>query len=177
MDRSCDQKEFHAAGNQLRENPTLQQIQLAEIGEFDDWLREKVILENLLKEKNLKKKRMDFKRLCSSRRKLSNILGTLWLPATASNIECANMLSKAFGGVPVEFVVNRRFHLCRSKRSNTSAEIRQNKDAPRIMHYSTLSIEPSLMNCVKNKKILLYDDVITWGNVSEAARNLLLRSD
>jgi hypothetical protein len=94
-------------------------------------------------------------------------------PATAPNIECANMLSKAFGGVPVEFVVNRHSPLP-VKSTNTSAEIRQNKDAPRIMHYSTLSIEPSLMNCVKNKKILLYDDVITWGNVSEAARNLLL---
>jgi phosphoribosylpyrophosphate synthetase len=99
-------------------------------------------------------------------------------PASDSNMRCAMMLSKAFGGgmnngPPVEFAINRHSPLL-TKSTQTSAEIRRNIDAPRIMHFSTMSVEKSLLSSIKGKKILLYDDVITWGNTSEAARNLLL---
>lgn len=56
----------------------------------------------------------------------------------------------------------------------TSRSIRRNPDAPRIMHYDTLSVDKAFAGDVQGKSILLYDDVFTWGNTSEAARNLLL---
>lgn len=52
---------------------------------------------------------------------------------------------------------------------------RKNRDAPRLLHFSTMSFGGlELLESVKNQSVLLYDDVHTWGNTTEAVRNMLL---
>ena len=99
-------------------------------------------------------------------------------PASPPNNDICRVISRALGGVndagpPIEHVIKRtRPMLVKSTKADRST--RRNPDAPRLMHFGTMSIEPSLLDSIKNQKILLYDDVYTWGNTSEAARNLLL---
>jgi hypothetical protein len=46
------------------------------------------------------------------------------------------------------------------------------RDAPRLIHFGTMHVDGD--DRVRGARILLWDDVITCGNTSEAARNLLL---
>ena len=52
--------------------------------------------------------------------------------------------------------------------------MRNAKDAPRKLHISTMLLNEKFKGSIKGKRILLWDDVVTWGNTSEGARNLLL---
>ena len=69
-----------------------------------------------------------------------------------------------------------RFQPMACKSTKEDRNIRRSRDAPRIMHYDNMRLDPEFLNdgFIKGKSILLYDDVFHWGNTSEAARNLLL---
>jgi hypothetical protein len=102
-------------------------------------------------------------------------------PASAANIAMAKTIAsslspvhKSDGGPPVVLPFVVRHTPMPSKSTKTPKFIRADRDAPRIMHFDTMSLEPSLVDSIRGKSMLLYDDVITWGNTSEAARNLLI---
>ncbi len=57
---------------------------------------------------------------------------------------------------------------------NRCRNIRRSKSAVSDMHLSNMAINPALFDSIKGRSILLYDDVVKYGNTSEAARNLLL---
>jgi predicted amidophosphoribosyltransferase len=95
-------------------------------------------------------------------------------PVSIPNLKTAQMLSKSLLAQPqIELLVNRHRPM-KLKSEMTDKSVRMEIDAPRKLHYSSMSIESSLLNSIRGKKILLYDDIIAWGNVTEAARNLLL---
>ena len=60
------------------------------------------------------------------------------------------------------------------KSTKLPKSVRNAKDAPRKLHLSTMLLNNDFMNDIAGKSILLWDDVVTWGNTSEGARNLLL---
>jgi predicted amidophosphoribosyltransferase len=96
--------------------------------------------------------------------------------ASLPNIEVANAVSVGLGGQagpPIDFLVNRVKPMT-VKSTKTVRQKRREKDAAKQMHFGNMSLERSCFESIKGKSILLYDDVITWGNTSEAARNLLL---
>ncbi|KAI3645958.1 hypothetical protein MP228_008886 [Amoeboaphelidium protococcarum] len=99
--------------------------------------------------------------------------------ASAPNVEVALHISQAISvnegahvGPPIEHLVSRVKPMI-TKSTETDRSIRRDRDAPRIMHFDTMKVLVADHE-VANKRILLYDDVVTYGNTSEAARNLLL---
>jgi hypoxanthine phosphoribosyltransferase len=101
-------------------------------------------------------------------------------PANDPNINAARAIAKSLSphsggdaGPPIVNLLDRSVPM-KTKSTATCRSIRTNPDAPRIMHFDTLRF--SEIADVKGKRILLYDDVVTWGNTSEAVRNLLLLS-
>jgi hypoxanthine phosphoribosyltransferase len=69
-----------------------------------------------------------------------------------------------------------RFQPMKTKSTAEDRNVRRSPDAPRIMHFDNMRVDPAYTKdgLLKGRSILLYDDVFTWGNTSEAARNLLL---
>ena len=82
----------------------------------------------------------------------------------------ANIIAKSLHKSPCIVPFINRHSPMAIKSTKTNRYDRMNRDAPRLMHYDTMSVESALASDVKGKSILLYDDVFTWGNTSEAAR-------
>jgi hypothetical protein len=93
--------------------------------------------------------------------------------ASEPNISFSKVLAKCFGDIPVKHLILRSAPM-KVKSTRLSASVRRSPDATRQIHYDTLDINPELRNWIQGKSILMYDDVCTWGNTSEAVRNLLL---
>ena len=100
--------------------------------------------------------------------------------ASESNKTAALAVASAFspipgddGGPTLEEMVL-RVQPMRVKSTKTDRHLRKHRDAPRRLHFSNMLVNESLIEQIKGTKILLWDDVCTWGNTSEAARNLLL---
>jgi hypothetical protein len=99
--------------------------------------------------------------------------------ASHSNVLMAKAVSKAFtdsggdAGPPIEHLVLRRSPLP-VKSTKLQRDVRNRRDAARLIHFDTMSLNPQCKSAIRGAKILLWDDVMTWGNTSDAARNLLL---
>lgn len=101
-------------------------------------------------------------------------------PPSVPNREISQIIAKALGGPStndngphVEELICRHSPMT-VKSTSTPRYVRTNPDAPRLMHFDNMSISGEHVESIKGQSILLYDDVVTWGNTSEAARNLLL---
>ena len=103
-------------------------------------------------------------------------------PASTNNLAIANTISAAFRhhyNTSTDFRVQQlitKFQPMTIKSTATPKALRKHSDAPRQMHYDSMCVNEDAVKqgMIKDSKILLYDDVFTWGNTSEAARNLLL---
>lgn len=102
-------------------------------------------------------------------------------PASLSNMQVAQVIASAFNdhghfiSSPIKLVpMVERFKPMKCKSTAEDRNVRRSKDAARIMHYDNMQLHPEFAKDVAGQSILLYDDVFTWGNTSEAARNLLL---
>lgn len=102
--------------------------------------------------------------------------------ASVSNTDMARVVSRALspveggdGGPPVSSLVLRTIPL-KTKSTALPQGIRQARDAPRKLHLSSMRLDADekTEEAVRGASILLWDDVVTWGNTSEGARNLLL---
>jgi len=93
-------------------------------------------------------------------------------PASKSNSEVAHVIAKVLQTPICHFIVRRSPMTIKSTLTNRT--LRTDPDAPRLMHYDSMQIDKTYLKNVKGSSVLLYDDILTWGNTSEAARNLLL---
>lgn len=100
--------------------------------------------------------------------------------ASENNKTAAMAVSSAFspviggdGGPPIEEAVL-RVQKMKVKSTKTDRNLRKHRDAPRQLHFSNMLLSKALVDQIQGQRILLWDDVCTWGNTSEAARNLLL---
>ena len=84
-------------------------------------------------------------------------------PASIPNLEVAKAVSfglSGSAGPPSEMLV-RRVKPMTTKSTKTAKETRRHMDAPKMMHFDNMSLEPALYKDIQGKKILLYDDVMT----------------
>lgn len=100
--------------------------------------------------------------------------------ASESNKTAAVAVASAFapivggdGAPPVEEAIL-RVQPMKVKSTKTDRNLRKHRDAARQLHFSNMLVSQALVDQLKGLHILLWDDVCTWGNTSEAARNLLL---
>ncbi|CAD7970823.1 unnamed protein product [Amoebophrya sp. A25] len=80
----------------------------------------------------------------------------------------------SFGEHPVSLALCRRKHPMECKSTKLDRDKRQNRDAPRLLHFSTMALDKQACKDLYGRCVLMWDDVVTWGNTSEAVRNLLL---
>jgi hypothetical protein len=97
-------------------------------------------------------------------------------PASPSNMALATTIASSLTSSPAAAVHSLvlRHRPMETKSTSTDRFVRMDKDAPRNMHFDTIVIDKQYLTEIHGASILLYDDVFTWGNTSEAARNLLL---
>ena len=94
----------------------------------------------------------------------ASLANTSVAQAVASSLDCFPLLVKWVArAVPMAV-----------KSTKSPRSMRMNKNAPKLMHFCTMVLEEEARGKIEGKKVLLYDDVMTWGNTSEAARNMLL---
>jgi hypothetical protein len=93
--------------------------------------------------------------------------------AAIGNQRITQSMAMALGITAVEPLIL-RFRPMAVKSTDTDRPLRVDRDAPRLMHYSNMMVNKEFVGDIRGASILLYDDVFTFGNTAEAARNLLL---
>lgn len=92
-------------------------------------------------------------------------------PASENNTQVAALVAKAFRAKTLEAVQRVKPKL---QTSLTHPALRKRLDAPRLMHFDSMRVNPESLTALRGARVLLYDDIVTYGSTSEAGRNLLL---